>query len=168
MCCVMCAGARLKRMPQMVTPMRARPTTIAMPATGIRMPSRSTRFAQKPLMASFLPNASRCSSVCAAFFVIGASRETGLELRTEEREEMFPRLLGERAILPLLERDAPRLLQVGLEVVYLARREFALVDLAVTLVCEAEGAAVEIGGSHRRPQAVDDEHLAVEHRRLVL
>src|ERR1700674_632144 len=162
--CVMCFGARLKTMPQIVTATRVKPTTIAMPPTGTLIPKRSILFAKMPRRASVPPRILRvCFSPRAVIAASGMS-----ELWTEPGEEVFPGLFAQGAVGPLLVGYSPRALQVVLEVGDLAQRELAVVDVQVRLVVQAEGAAVEIRRAHGSPQAVDHQHLAVVHRGLEL
>lgn len=72
------------------------------------------------------------------------------------------------AILPLGETDPMRQGQIGFEVGCLGAREGLVNDVQRRLIVEAKGTVVEVGGTNRGKQTIDDHHLAVIHRGGVL
>src|SRR5688572_6940770 len=90
------------------------------------------------------------------------------QLRAEKPQRVLPQLLGPGAVLPRFQRDALGALEVIFEDARLRERERSVVNVQIRLVVHAEGARIEVGGSHRDPQLVDDHYLAVKERGLVL
>src|SRR5258705_13476481 len=76
--------------------------------------------------------------------IVGRFSAFGLQLRAEDAHGAFPEFLGQRAPLPLLERDAPGALEIPREDLALDRREAGVQHVEVRLVVGAEGAVVEI------------------------
>src|SRR6516225_9238157 len=77
-----------------------------------------------------------------------------LELRTEQRCQVFDDVLAQRARLPGGEVDAARLGQVSFENLYLLGGELAVVEVQVGLVVEAKRAVVEVRRSARDHELV--------------
>src|SRR4051812_20863289 len=87
-----------------------------------------------------------------------------LEQARAEREQP----LAPGSLAPFLQRDRASERQVGLEVALEERGEPSLEHREIHLVVEPERAVVEVGRPHHAPKPVDDEHLGVDHGRLVL
>src|SRR5512132_2784119 len=82
-----------------------------------------------------------------------------LELAPEWSRDPVEPLLRPRPLLPVLVRVPLRAAQVG--------GELLVEDVEVHLVVELERATVEVGGTDRCEGVVDDQHFAVQHRRLI-
>src|SRR5690349_14947706 len=98
----------------------------------------------------------------------GRVRLASLELRSQQRGRVLQQFFRPRALFPRFQCHAFRAREVRLENLDLPARECGIIDIEIGLVVDRERAAVEIGRADGYPQAIDDEHLAMEHRRLVL
>src|SRR6476620_4708102 len=75
----------------------------------------------------------------------GRPRLSTSQLRFQQCRRMLEQLLGQRPVLPLLERHRMGPREVALEDISLPAREVDVQDVEVGLVVERERAAVEIG-----------------------